>query len=83
VAVASVTDLTRGPESDDRGHSVTANDDFFRGRKPAAVLKHALLAEYLTVFTSMLGSRYRGRPLWLLDSYAGPGMYAADGDGKR
>ncbi|MEJ7634021.1 three-Cys-motif partner protein TcmP [Aeromicrobium sp.] len=43
------------------------------------MLKHAVLREYLTVFTVMLGSTAKG-PLWLLDGYAGPGYYEADSD---
>lgn len=62
---------------------MTAHDDFFRKQKPAAVLKHSLLAEYCTVFTSMVGARYKG-PVWFIDGYAGPGTYSAsDGDEKQ
>jgi three-Cys-motif partner protein len=58
---------------------VTANDSFFQKQRPAAVLKHAVLNEYLRVFTSMVGSRRVG-PVWFIDGYAGPGSYAATSD---
>jgi len=61
---------------------MAANDSFFQKRKPAAVLKHAVLGEYFSVFCSMVGSRAKG-PVWLIDGYAGPGAYEADGDGER
>lgn len=57
---------------------MTANDNFFQQQKPAAVLKHSVLAEYVTVFTSMTGSAF-GPTVWVIDGYAGPGVY---GDGS-
>ena len=54
------------------------NDKFFQGQKPAAVLKHAVFTAYAHPFFSMVGSRHQG-PMWLIDGYAGPGKYAADG----
>lgn len=59
---------------------MTQHDDFFQDRKPAAVLKHKLLAEYARVFVSMIGSR-TGGPIWLIDGYAGAGAYEDD-DGR-
>lgn len=59
---------------------MTANDQFFQQQKPAAVLKHSMLAEYCSVFTSMTGSAY-GSTVWIIDGYAGPGAYDADADG--
>lgn len=53
---------------------MTKNDDFFQSKKPAAVLKHSVLREYLSVFAGMVGSWHRG-PIWLVDGYAGPGAY--------
>ncbi|MBN9198468.1 MAG: three-Cys-motif partner protein TcmP [Microbacterium ginsengisoli] len=58
---------------------MTANEDFFQGRKPAAVLKHAVLEGYLSVFATMTGSTGSGT-VWAIDAYAGPGIYAAIGD---
>lgn len=58
------------------------NDKFFTGQKPAAVLKHAVFSTYASVFFSMLGSRHSG-PMWLIDGYAGPGRYEADGTGEQ
>lgn len=63
-----------------RWGTVTANDQFFQQQKPAAVLKHSVLAEYCSVFTSMTGSAY-GSTVWIIDGYAGPGAYEADADG--
>jgi three-Cys-motif partner protein len=57
---------------------VVSNDNFFKGQKPAAVLKHAVFSSYAHPFFSMVGSRHRG-PMWLIDGYAGPGRYEADG----
>lgn len=59
---------------------MAANDSFFQKKKPAGVLKHAILGEYFSVFCSMVGSRVNG-PVWLIDGYAGPGSYEADADG--
>lgn len=56
---------------------MTSHDDFFQEKKPAAVLKHKLLAEYTRVFASMVGSRVRG-PIWVIDGYAGAGAYEGD-----
>jgi three-Cys-motif partner protein len=61
---------------------MTSNDTFFQGRKPAAVLKHAVFSSYANPFFSMVGSGHPG-PMWLIDGYAGPGRYAADGAGAQ
>ena len=58
------------------------NDKFFTGQKPAAVLKHAVFASYAHPFFSMVGSWHQG-PMWLIDGYAGPGKYEADGIGEQ
>lgn len=58
------------------------NDDFFKGKKPAAVLKHAVFTSYAHAFCSMIGSGHTG-PLWLVDGYAGPGKYDADDEGAQ
>ena len=58
---------------------MTANDSFFQKPRPAAVLKHSVLNEYLRVFASMVGSSRTG-PIWFIDGYAGPGSYAAASD---
>lgn len=61
---------------------MVSNDKFFTEQKPAAVLKHAVFSTYANVFFSMLGSTHRG-PMWLIDSYAGPGRYDADESGAQ
>lgn len=61
---------------------MTANDRFFQELQPAAVLKHSVLAEYCTVFTSMIGRRFPG-PIWLIDGYAGPGFYTSTEPGGQ
>ncbi|GAA4081940.1 three-Cys-motif partner protein TcmP [Nocardioides kongjuensis] len=58
------------------------NDKFFTGQKPAAVLKHAVLMAYAYPYFSMVGRWHRG-PMWLIDGYAGPGMYDADESGTQ
>lgn len=60
---------------------MAANDSFFQKKKPAAVLKHAVLGEYFNVFSAMVGARASG-PVWLIDGYAGPGAYEADTEGE-
>lgn len=54
---------------------MTSHDDFFQEKQPAAVLKHAVLAEYTRVFASMVGSRDPSLPIWMIDAYAGAGAY--------
>ncbi len=54
---------------------MTRNEEFFQGKQPAAVLKHALLKEYVTVFASVVGSQRPRRPIWVIDGYAGAGAY--------
>lgn len=61
---------------------MVSSGKFFTGQKPAAVLKHAVFSTYASVFFSMLGSTHRG-PMWLIDSYAGPGKYDADESGTQ
>ncbi len=61
---------------------MAANDSFFQRKKPAAVLKHAVLGEYFCVFSAMVSARTSG-PVWLIDGYAGPGAYEADTEGER
>ena len=61
---------------------MVSNDKFFTGQKPAAVLKHAVFSTYASVFFSMVGSWHDG-PMWLIDGYAGPGRYDADGTGEQ
>jgi hypothetical protein len=58
------------------GGVVSANEEFFRSRKSAAVLKHGILKRYPVVFAAKTG---RGNPVVFLDGYAGRGEY---GDGE-
>ncbi len=60
---------------------MAANDSFFQRKQPAAVLKHAVLGEYFSVFSAMVGAKASG-PVWLIDGYAGPGAYEADTEGE-
>jgi|GEM_PF-1949130 len=66
----------------DGNYAMVNNDRFFTGQKPAAVLKHAVFSTYASAFFSMLGSWHDG-PMWLIDGYAGPGRYDADGTGEQ
>lgn len=52
---------------------MSANDEFFRERHAQAVFKHGILRRYPTVFAAKTGRR--GRPVMLLDGYAGRGEY--------
>lgn len=56
---------------------MSANDDFFRSRKAAAVLKHGILKRYPVVFASKTG---QGKPVVFLDGYAGRGEYEEEGE---
>lgn len=51
---------------------MSANEEFFRSRKAAAVFKHGILKRYPTVFASKTG---QGNPVVFLDGYAGRGEY--------
>lgn len=53
---------------------MTANDAFFKQRKPVAVFKHKLLVDYLTAWATKL-SVYSNGAVAFLDGYAGTGRY--------
>lgn len=57
---------------------MTNHEEFFQKKQPAAVLKHAVLGEYVKVFASMVGSRRSDLPIWVIDGYAGAGAYETD-----
>ena len=57
---------------------MTNHDEFFQRKLPAAVLKHAVLGEYVKVFASMVGSGRSPSPIWVIDGYAGAGAYETD-----
>jgi three-Cys-motif partner protein len=48
---------------------------FFRSRRAAAVLKHAILSGYVVPFASKTGSSSAGHRVVLVDGYAGAGRY--------
>lgn len=48
---------------------------FFKSKRAAAVLKHAILSRYVVPFTSKAGSRSAGNRVVIVDGYAGPGRY--------
>jgi len=54
---------------------MTANDDFFRDKRAAAVLKHGILKRYLAAFAGAVGSNSPGHKVGYLDGYAGEGEY--------
>ncbi|MFY1617920.1 three-Cys-motif partner protein TcmP [Micromonospora sp. WMMD736] len=56
---------------------MSANDEFFRSRKAAAVLKHGILKRYPVVFASKTG---QAKPVVFLDGYAGRGEYEEEGE---
>lgn len=58
---------------------VAANPgQFFKEKKPAAVVKHGVLGHYIKLFSTMLGSK--SAAVWVIDAYAGPGEYAQEVD---
>lgn len=52
---------------------MSANESFFAHQKPAAVLKHGILARYAIYFAGRAGSRTKG--VAFIDGYAGEGRY--------
>jgi len=52
---------------------------FFRSKRAAAVLKHAILAKYVVPFAAETGSTSTGKRVVIVDGYAGAGRYE---DGK-
>lgn len=52
---------------------------FFESKKAAAILKHAILNQYVDPFASKTGSRSPDHRVAFIDGYAGEGRYA-DGD---
>ncbi|QJY44812.1 three-Cys-motif partner protein TcmP [Pseudonocardia broussonetiae] len=64
--------------SDDQDNAETTVDSqqpFFRSRRAAAVLKHAILAKYVVPFASKTGSTSTGKRVVIVDGYAGAGRY--------
>lgn len=56
---------------------MSANEDFFRSRKAAAVLKHGILKRYPVVFAAKTG---QANNVVFLDGYAGRGEYDDEGE---
>ncbi|MEV6984207.1 three-Cys-motif partner protein TcmP [Sphaerisporangium sp. NPDC051017] len=54
---------------------MTANEDFFREKRAAAVFKHGILRRYPVIFASKAGSRVEDRRVVFVDGYAGRGRY--------
>lgn len=54
---------------------MTSHGKHFDNKQAAAVLKHALLANYLMPFATMTSSYSQGNRAWYIDAYAGPGTY--------
>jgi three-Cys-motif partner protein len=48
---------------------------FFDGKQPAAILKHAIMDQYIDPFVGMTGSRSPGGRVAVIDGYAGEGRY--------
>jgi hypothetical protein len=55
---------------------IQSSNPFFVSKKAAAVLKHALLEQYLVPFAAKVGSFARNKRVVYIDGYAGPGRYA-------
>lgn len=54
---------------------MTQNEDFFKERKPPAILKHGILREYGQTFAQIVGKRAPGRRVVLVDRFAGQPYY--------
>ncbi|TDU67110.1 three-Cys-motif partner protein TcmP [Streptomyces sp. KS 21] len=56
-------------------HATDVASPFFGRKKPAAVLKHAILDKYVVPFASKVGKYAPDGRVVYLDGYAGPGRY--------
>lgn len=52
---------------------MTANDDFFKGKRPWSVIKDNVLRDYMPAYLAKVGTL--GRRILLVDGYAGPGIF--------
>ncbi|MGW0434127.1 three-Cys-motif partner protein TcmP [Micromonospora sp. NPDC003197] len=50
---------------------------FFEGKKPAAILKHAIMNQYIDQFVAKTGLYSLGHRVAVIDGYAGEGRYAS------
>ncbi|MBN9103223.1 MAG: three-Cys-motif partner protein TcmP [Pseudonocardia sp.] len=50
-------------------------EPFFKSKRAAAVLKHAILAKYIVPFAAKTGSTSAGKRVVIVDGYAGAGRY--------
>lgn len=60
---------------------MTNHDEFWSRKQSAAVLKHAVLKNYLIPFTMMTAGANSKFQAWFVDGYAGPGQYAPEEGG--
>jgi three-Cys-motif partner protein len=73
-----VTDQ-RGDSADGADGETVDTQPFFKSKRAAAVLKHAILAKYVVPFAAKTGSTSTGNRVVIVDGYAGAGRYE---DGK-
>src|SRR5271157_1830592 len=50
------------------------DDDFFVGKRPWSLIKDQVLSSYIPAYVSKV--KGLGRPIVLIDGYAGPGVFA-------
>ncbi|MHA6627712.1 three-Cys-motif partner protein TcmP [Pseudonocardia sichuanensis] len=62
-------------DSDGAGRETVDAQPFFKSKRAAAVLKHAILARYVVPFAAKTGSTSTGNRVVLVDGYAGAGRY--------
>lgn len=55
---------------------------FFQSKKAAAILKHAILDQYINPFAMKTGSTSQGGRVAIVDGYAGTGTYEDGGEGS-
>lgn len=57
-------------------------ESFFQSKKAAAILKHAVLDQYVDPFSMKTGSRSPGGRVAFIDGYAGEGRYEGGAEGS-
>lgn len=67
-----MTGTSGAPDGGDLGKAV---QPFFKSKRAAAVLKHAIVSKYIVPFAAKTGSTSAGNRVVIVDGYAGAGRY--------
>jgi three-Cys-motif partner protein len=70
---AALVDYTYGTRADEI-------DEFFRAKRPWSRVKDEILAKYIDAYLRTIQDR--GRPILLVDAFAGPGRFGDDSEGS-